>query len=123
MRILQLVGAVILGMLLVFGAQNLQPILGRALLESDFRSAYLDCALSEAHEAQLRRIHLDPGLRTQVNKTLQVERLRCLDYAELKLRLASFHVSDAQIGLIELDALAKDPILQCEEASCSTARK
>jgi hypothetical protein len=106
--------AVVAGVALTLGAQLSLPLLGKTLFESDFRAAYVDCALSEQHAEHFRLANLSPPLRTELGKTLAVERLRCLDYAQLRLRLRAFRVSDVQIALIESDAIAKTANLQCD---------
>ena len=117
---LQLGVTFLLGAALTFEAQAFLPFIGRELLERDFRAAYVDCALSEQHAAHFVAVKLSPLLRKQLDKTLTVEDFRCLDYAQLKLRLQGFHVSDVQIALIELDALAKAPTLQCDRRCRAT---
>lgn len=110
----QLGAAALLGAAFVLAANLCLPLLGRAIYESDFRTAYVDCAFAEQHTARFKGMELKPSLRVQLERALEVERLRCLDYAALNLRLRSFHVSGTTISLILLDATAREPELRCD---------
>jgi hypothetical protein len=118
-RRFQLGTAALLGAAVVLASELSLPLLGRAIYERDFKAAYVDCAFAEQHAMRFKALELKPSLRVQLEKALEVERLRCLDYAALNFRLRSFHVSGTTISLIELDALAREPELQCD-ARCFT---
>jgi hypothetical protein len=118
-RRFQVGAAALLGAAVVLAAELCLPLLGRALYEHDFKAAYIDCAFAEQHNARFKAIELKPSLRAQLKRALEVERLRCLDYAALNFRLRSFHVSGTTISLIQLDAIAREPELQCD-ARCLT---
>ena len=81
----QLGAAALLGAAFVLAANLCLPLLGRAIYESDFRTAYVDCAFAEQHTARFKGMELKPSLRVQLERALEVERLRCLDYAALNL--------------------------------------
>ena len=115
----QLGAAALLGGAVVLAAELCLPLLGRAIYERDFRTAYVDCAFAEQHTARFKTMELKPLLRVQLERAFEVERLRCLDYAALNFRLRSFHVSGTTISLIQLDAIAREPELQCD-ARCLT---
>jgi hypothetical protein len=115
----QLGAAALFGAAFVLAANLCLPLLGRAIYEHDFRTAYVDCAFAEQHTARFKGMELKPSLRVQIERALEVERLRCLDYAALNFRLRSFHVSGTTISLIQLDAIAREPELRCD-ARCLT---
>lgn len=115
----QLGAAALLGAAFVLAANLCLPLLGRVIYERDFRTAYVDCAFAEQHTARFKGIELKSSVRVQLERALEVERLRCLDYAALNFRLRSFHVSGTAISLIQLDAIAREPELQCD-ARCLT---
>lgn len=113
---IQLAIAVLLGALLVLVAQQATPFIGTLLLANDFKASYIDCLLARRHAAYLNKLRLGSALRGRVESTLAIEQLRCLDYAELKLRLQSSHVSGPKIALIELEAVNAEPdIVDYEE--------
>jgi hypothetical protein len=118
-RSFQLGAAALLGAAVVLATELCSPLLGRAIYERDFKAAYVDCAFAEQHTARFKATELKPSVRAQLKKALEVERLRCLDYAALNFRLRSFHVSATTISLIQLDAIAQEPQLQCD-ARCLT---
>jgi len=115
----QLGAAALFGATFLLAANLCLPLLGRAIYEHDFRTAYVDCAFAEQHTARFKGMELKPSLRVQLERALEVERLRCLDYAALNFRLRSFHVSGTTISLIQLDAIAREPELRCD-AHCLT---
>src|SRR6516165_8528218 len=97
---IQLSLALLAGMLIAYALLGMRPTVGRVLLENEFRRAYIDCALSELHATQFKSVTMSTSLRAGVDRTLEVEALRCFDYSDLKLRLKSYAVSDTQIALI-----------------------
>jgi hypothetical protein len=115
----QLGAAALLGAAFVLAANLCLPLLGRAIYERDFRTAYVDCAFAYQHTARFKGMELKPSVRIQLERALEVERLRCLDYAALNFHLRSFHVSGTAISLIQLDAIAREPELRCD-ARCLT---
>lgn len=119
MSYVRLVVAVAAGGLLVIALQGLSPFIGRLVYQRAFEAAYMDCALSQQHAADFREAPIKPALRMELGKTLEVEQLRCLDYASLKLKLESFRVPNETIASIELSALAKNPELRCD-SRCDT---
>jgi hypothetical protein len=110
----QLLVAALLGAAVVLVAELCLPLLGRVIYERDFKAAYVDCAFAEQHTVSFKGMHLNPSLRRQLDRALQVEQLRCLDYAALGFRLRSFHVGETTLSLMELDALSGEPQLQCD---------
>lgn len=113
-RLLQLFVAAATGAFAVVSFQFALPLVGRAVYQREFQSAYIDCALAEVHASRFAAVPMKPALRVELAKTLDVEQLRCLDYAELRLRLRSYHLSKETIAAIELEALSKDPDLRCD---------
>jgi len=103
-----------MGAFVAVATQAAFPLIGRAFYQSDFQSAYIDCALAQQRASRLAGVPMKPALRVELGKTLDVEQLRCLDYAGLRLRLRSYHVSEETIAAIEVEALAKDPELHCD---------
>jgi len=113
---IQLVAAVVLGALLALAVQQAMPFIGTRLLAADFKASYVDCLLARRHATYFSKLRLGSALRARVKSTLAIEQLRCLDYAELKLRLRSSGVSEPKIALIELEAVNAEPdIVDYEE--------
>lgn len=110
----QLLVAAALGALAAVAIQFAFPFIGRAVYQREFQSAYIDCALAQQHASRFETVPMKPALRVELGKTFDVEQLRCLDYAGLRLRLRSYHVSEESIAALELEALAKDPDLRCD---------
>lgn len=113
-RSVQLFVAAATGAFAVVAIQFAFPLIGRVVYQREFQSAYIDCALGQQHASRFAAVPMRPALRVELGKTLDVEQLRCLDYAGLRLRLRSYHVSEETIMAKELEALAKDPELHCD---------
>lgn len=113
-RSVELLVAAALGAFVAVAVQLAFPFIGRAVYQREFQSAYIDCALAQQHASRFAAVPMRRTLRVELGKTLDVEQLRCLDYAGLRLRLRLYHVSEDTIAALELDALAKDPELHCD---------
>ena len=112
-RAMQIGAAFVLGVFVTLGMQYTEPTIGRTLFGTEFQQAYVDCALSQQHADLYRALKLGDALEHEVEKTLEVEALRCVDYATLKLRLKSFRVDDGEIAAMELSAFNAEPQLRC----------
>ena len=113
-RWVQLLVAAAMGAFVAVAIQFAFPDIGRAVYQREFQSAYIDCALAQQRASRFGAVPIRPALRVELGKTLEVEQLRCLDYAALRLRLRSYHVSEETIAAMEVEALAKDPELHCD---------
>ena len=113
-RSVQLLIAAAMGAFVAVAIQAAFPLIGREVYQREFQSAYIDCALAQQRASRFAAVPMKPALRVELGKTLDVEQLRCLDYAWLRLRLRSYHVSEEAIAAIEIEALAKDPELHCD---------
>jgi hypothetical protein len=113
-RSVQLLVAAAMGAFVAVAIQFALPFIGRLVYQREFQSAYIDCALAEQHASRFAAVPMRPTLRVELGKTLDVEQLRCLDYAAVRLRLRSYHVSEETIAAMEVEALAEDPELHCD---------
>jgi hypothetical protein len=79
------------------------PTLGLALYGPAFRSAFIDCRLSEVNASKLNKLTLNAALESRVRETEAIDELSCLDYRGLRNRLETFRVSDSELKSIETD--------------------
>ncbi len=91
--------------------QLLAPRIGMVLFSKPFEAAYADCLLAHMHSRDVDTARISGSLRAAVAKTVAVEELRCIDYERTRQQLLSFHVNDAELGLMELDVVRAQPQL------------